>query len=233
MVVTQQVQRQLFHFQTYFLIITSFPNNYFTPFLIIISYISSKLFHFSSLPTKMEVKKYKINMCFFMFIIFILIQFHIDINNDELLETIWEHNRERKKKSCKVVRLSIILLYSIFFAGVCMFPQNYIIKRRVTKEPRSNQLPQFAPEFADINRVVRKVSRLAGENSQFWHNRASNPKLGMKILQNEIIGLTLDFFSSNFGDKLSFILSFAFPEHLHCCCYYIGIFWLLPAVQLL
>jgi len=39
-------------------------------------------------------------MCFFMFIIFILIQikFHIDINNDELLETITENNRERKKK---------------------------------------------------------------------------------------------------------------------------------------
>jgi hypothetical protein len=36
-----------------------------------------------------------------MFIIFILIQikFHIDINNDELLETITtENNRERKKK---------------------------------------------------------------------------------------------------------------------------------------
>jgi hypothetical protein len=39
-----------------------------------------------------------------MFIIFILIQikFHIDINNDELLETITtENNRERKKKVAK------------------------------------------------------------------------------------------------------------------------------------
>jgi hypothetical protein len=36
----------------------------------------------------MEVEKIKINMWFFMFIICILIQikFHIDINNDELLE---------------------------------------------------------------------------------------------------------------------------------------------------
>jgi hypothetical protein len=37
------------------------------------------------------------NMCYFMFMIFILIQikFDIEINNDELLKTIWEHKREK------------------------------------------------------------------------------------------------------------------------------------------
>jgi hypothetical protein len=36
----------------------------------------------------------------------------------------------------------------------------------------------------------------------------------MKILQNEIIG-TQTSFPTNFGGKLSFILSFLFPERLH------------------
>jgi len=45
----------------------------------------------------MDMKK-QINMCLFMSMIFILIQikFDIDINNDELLETIhWNIRRER------------------------------------------------------------------------------------------------------------------------------------------
>jgi len=41
----------------------------------------------------------------------------------------------------------------------------------------------------------------------------------MKILQNEING-TQTSFSTNFGGKLSFILSFLFPERLHCCYIY-------------
>jgi hypothetical protein len=40
--------------------------------------------------------KTKINMCFFMSMIFILIKIDIDINNDELFETTWEHKREKK-----------------------------------------------------------------------------------------------------------------------------------------
>jgi len=40
----------------------------------------------------------------------------------------------------------------------------------------------------------------------------------MKILENEITG-TRTSLSANFGDKLSFTLSFLFPELLHC--YYI------------
>jgi hypothetical protein len=46
----------------------------------------------------MDMKK-KINMCFFMFMIFVLIEikFDIGINNDELLIFIWEHN---KKENC-------------------------------------------------------------------------------------------------------------------------------------
>jgi hypothetical protein len=43
----------------------------------------------------MNMKK-QINMCFFMFMIFILIEikFDIDINNDELLIIMWEHNKK-------------------------------------------------------------------------------------------------------------------------------------------
>jgi hypothetical protein len=41
----------------------------------------------------------------------------------------------------------------------------------------------------------------------------------MKILQNEIIGTQINF-STNFGGKLNFILSFLFLEHLSCCYMY-------------
>jgi hypothetical protein len=62
-------------------------------------------------------------------------------------------------------------------------------------------------------RVIHKVRQLGGENGQFWHNRASNAELGMKILQKEITG-TQTSFCTNFGGKLSFIPSFLFPERL-------------------
>jgi hypothetical protein len=44
----------------------------------------------------MDMKR-QINMCLFMSMIFILIEikFDIDINNDELLITIWEINRRK------------------------------------------------------------------------------------------------------------------------------------------
>jgi hypothetical protein len=46
----------------------------------------------------MDMKR-QINMCLFMSMIFILIEikFDIDINNDELLVIMWEHN---KKEIC-------------------------------------------------------------------------------------------------------------------------------------
>jgi hypothetical protein len=45
----------------------------------------------------MDMKR-QINMCLFMFMIFILIKnkFYIDINNDELLIIVWEHNKKEK-----------------------------------------------------------------------------------------------------------------------------------------
>jgi hypothetical protein len=45
----------------------------------------------------MDMKK-KINMCLFISMIFTLIQikFDININNDELLENIWEHKGKKK-----------------------------------------------------------------------------------------------------------------------------------------
>jgi hypothetical protein len=49
----------------------------------------------------------------------------------------------------------------------------------------------------------------------------SNAELGMKILQSEITG-TQTSFSTNFGGKMSFIMSFIFPERFHCC--YIFVF---------
>jgi hypothetical protein len=41
----------------------------------------------------------QINMCLFMSMIFILIEikFDIDINNDELLIIIWEHNKKENR----------------------------------------------------------------------------------------------------------------------------------------
>jgi len=47
----------------------------------------------------------------------------------------------------------------------------------------------------------------------------------MKILQSEITG-THTSFSTNFGGKMSFILSFIFPERFHCC--YIFVFTAVP-----
>jgi len=72
---------------------------------------------------------------------------------------------------------------------------------------------------------------IRAENGQFRHNRASNIKLQlrMKILHNQRIG-TQTSFSTNFDDKLSFILSFLFPERLSITATYISS--LLP-VQLL
>jgi hypothetical protein len=74
--------------------------------------------------------------------------------------------------------------------------------------------------FFLLNRVICKVTQLGGKNGQFQHNRASNTELGMKVLQYKITG-TQTSFSTNFGGKLSFILSFLFLERLHCCYIYI------------
>ncbi len=59
------------------------------------------------------------------------------------------------------------------------------------------------------NKVIHKFTLLEAENGQFRRDRPSNGKLGMKILQNQIIG-TQTRFSTNFGGKLSLILCFSF-----------------------
>jgi hypothetical protein len=54
--------------------------------------------------------KRQMNMCLFISMIVILIQikFDIDINNDELLKTIWEYKKKEKKiKSSLVVHNSV------------------------------------------------------------------------------------------------------------------------------
>jgi len=61
--------------------------------------------------------------------------------------------------------------------------------------------------------------RLGGKKGQFRHNRASNVEMRMKILQYEITGAQTSF-STNFGGRLRFILSFLFSERLYCCYIY-------------
>jgi len=75
------------------------------------------------------------------------------------------------------------------------------------------------PKKPSFNRVNRKVRLLEGEKGQFRRSRPSNPSLGMKILQNKITG-TQTRFSTNFGGKLSFIMSVIFPQRFHCCYIY-------------
>ncbi len=72
-------------------------------------------------------------------------------------------------------------------------------------------------EFGYLDKVIPKVRRLRGENSQFRHNSVCVN--GNEILQNEITG-TQTSVSTNFSGKLSFIPSFIFPEHLRCCYTY-------------
>jgi hypothetical protein len=68
-------------------------------------------------------------------------------------------------------------------------------------------------------RVICKVLWLGGQKCQFRHNRASNMYLRIKILSNQITRSQTSF-SSNFGGKLSFILSFLCPKPLHWCYIY-------------
>lgn len=66
----------------------------------------SKTIHmyFISLPINMDMQR-QINMCFSMSIIFVTIQIKfeidmdIDTNDDELLKTVSEHKRGKKRKS--------------------------------------------------------------------------------------------------------------------------------------
>jgi hypothetical protein len=64
-----------------------------------------------------------------------------------------------------------------------------------------------------FNRVIHEFSRLGGESGQFRHNRASNPELGMKILQSKITGTQTSF-------PKSLIPAFLFPERRHCSYLY-------------
>jgi hypothetical protein len=67
-----------------------------------------------------------------------------------------------------------------------------------------------------------KVTRLGGKNDQFWHNRGIKSLTeNENLTQNEITVIQTSF-SINF-DKLSFIPSFLFIEHLRSC--YIYFYW--------
>ncbi len=66
------------------------------------------------------------------------------------------------------------------------------------------------------NRTIHNVMQLGSEDGKFYHTRPSNTYLE---IQNRITE-TQTSLSINFGGKLSFILSFFFPKHLHCCYIY-------------
>jgi hypothetical protein len=58
--------------------------------------------------------------------------------------------------------------------------------------------------------------------ARFCNNRGNHMcNWEWKFLQNEITGTQTSFFSTNLGGKLSFILSFLFPERLHTAAAYI------------
>jgi hypothetical protein len=83
---------------------------------------------------------------------------------------------------------------------------HYHIRRRLVFELK--KWVMFMSNFDMYNIVIRKVRWLGGENGQFWHNRTS------------ITG-TQSTFSTNFGGKLSFILSLLFPERSSIAATYI------------
>ncbi len=75
----------------------------------------------------MDIKR-QINMCIFMSMMFTLIEitFDIDINSDELLIIIWEHNKKERK----------------LIPGKCiaMWSPSLKIKRRKTLDRRNGEL---------------------------------------------------------------------------------------------
>jgi uncharacterized protein YndB with AHSA1/START domain len=79
------------------------------------------------------------------------------------------------------------------------------------------------------NRVTSKVRIIQHQNSEFGHTQGEIkkklPKKYISIQWDEETQKTI-----TFGNKLGFILSFLFPERLHCCYIY---FILIRTSQLL
>jgi hypothetical protein len=71
------------------------------------------------------------------------------------------------------------------------------------------------------NRVIRKVGKTQHQNPEFGHTQGEILK---KNLQKSTLafkgGMKLKKKTINFGSKLSFVLSFLFPERLHSCYIY-------------
>ncbi len=84
-----------FFLDNYFFFKLIFKNNYIWPFLITTFIL--QLTHSFSLFTRMDMKK-QINICLFMSMkcILFIIKFDTDINNNELLKTIWKHKEKIK-----------------------------------------------------------------------------------------------------------------------------------------
>jgi len=70
------------------------------------------------------------NMCLFMSMLYNKIKFEIDINNDELLKTIWEHMREIKRGGRedinKLTKPSFLL--SLYFISFSHFQMKFQLK---------------------------------------------------------------------------------------------------------
>jgi len=69
--------------------------------------------------------------------------------------------------------------------------------------------------------VSSKGRETQHQNPEFGHTRVEFFKKPAKKYINIRRGVKLTKKTINFGGKLSFILSFMFPERLHCCYIYI------------
>jgi hypothetical protein len=78
----------------------------------------------------------------------------------------------------------------------------YVLNKHVHSNKVIHKVPQLRVRMADFN--------IIGHQMHNWEQM---------FLQNEIIGTQISF-STNFGGKLSFIVSFLFPWPLHCCYIY-------------
>jgi hypothetical protein len=73
--------------------------------------------------------------------------------------------------------------------------------------------------FLPFMRVIRKVRKTQPQNPEFGHTQGETQKTPTKkYIKISMGGETQK--TINFGGKLSFILSFLFPERLHCCYIY-------------
>ncbi len=77
-----------------------------------------KYYYFNSLKKNM---KWHNNMCLLMSVLYNNIKIDINTNNDQLLETIWEHMKEVREREVILLKLKFSSLLSLFFIFVSHF----------------------------------------------------------------------------------------------------------------